>query len=175
MTTSRVTATAPKNASAPDEPTVVIERQAAPSARPTLRPSFDLFDAIEGGDAKVVEPHRFTVLLVLVVILADDSRLLPSPSDRPTDTDGSSRYTHEFERPLRMLLVKRIAGDRPFTDRNRQPANFGHHVKRHEKAEQTRFQAISPNQRLRRRVAVYLDIVGVKLVDDRQEFFVARA
>ena len=27
MTTSRVTATAPKNASAPDEPTVVIERQ----------------------------------------------------------------------------------------------------------------------------------------------------
>src|SRR5713101_6007272 len=36
MTTSRVTATAPSNASAPDEPTVVIERQAAPSARPTL-------------------------------------------------------------------------------------------------------------------------------------------
>src|SRR5437773_10901847 len=36
VTTSRVTATAPSNASEPDEPTVVIERQAAPSARPTL-------------------------------------------------------------------------------------------------------------------------------------------
>src|SRR5713101_7702721 len=37
MTTSSVTATAPsKNMSASDEPTVVIERQAAPSARPTL-------------------------------------------------------------------------------------------------------------------------------------------
>src|SRR5229473_1826101 len=37
MTTSSVTATAPsKKVSASDEPTVVIERQAAPSARPAL-------------------------------------------------------------------------------------------------------------------------------------------
>src|SRR5882672_10109243 len=115
--------------------------------------SFDFFDVIEGGDAKIAESQRSTVLLVVVVIFADDSRLPPSPSDRPTDSDGSSCYAHEFKRPFRMLLVKRIAGDRPFTDRNRQSANFGHHVKRHEKAEQTRCQATSPNQRLRRRVA----------------------
>src|SRR5215470_8526286 len=68
--------------------------------------SFDLFHAIEGADAKIAESQRFTVLLVVVVIFADDSRLLPSPPDRPTDSDGSSCYAHEFERPLRMLLVK---------------------------------------------------------------------
>src|SRR6266850_5688985 len=68
--------------------------------------SFDLFDTIEGGDAKIAGSQRFTVLLVVVVIFADDSRLLPSPSDRPTDSEGSSCYAHEFERPLRMLLVK---------------------------------------------------------------------
>src|SRR6266852_880973 len=68
--------------------------------------SFDFFRAAEGGDAKIAESQRFTVLLVVVVIFADDSRLLPSPSDRPTASDGSSCYAHEFERPLRMLLVK---------------------------------------------------------------------
>src|SRR6266850_5425134 len=114
-----------------------------------LERSFDFFDVIEGGDAKIAESQRSTILLVVVVIFADDSRLPPSPSDRPADSDGSSCYAHEFKRPLRMLLVKRIAGDRPFTDRNRQSANFGHHVKRHEKAEQTRCQATSPNQGLR--------------------------
>ena len=68
--------------------------------------SFDLFDAIEGGDAQIAESQRLTVLLVVVVIFTDDSRLPPSSSDRPTDSDGSSCHAHEFERPLRMLLVK---------------------------------------------------------------------
>ena len=66
----------------------------------------DLFHAIEGGDAKIAESQRFTFLVVVVVISADDSRLPPSPSDGPPDPDGSSCYAHEFERPLRMLLVK---------------------------------------------------------------------
>src|SRR5215510_15006975 len=80
----------------------------ANSGKPLARAlwlSFDLFHVIEGADAKIAESQRFTVLLVVVVIFADDSRLLPSPSDRPTDSDGSSCYAHEFERPLRMLLV----------------------------------------------------------------------
>src|SRR5262245_23058933 len=71
-----------------------------------LEGSFDLFHAIEGGDAKIVGSQRFTILLMVVVIFADDSRLLPSPPHRPTDSDGSSCYAHELERPLRMLLVQ---------------------------------------------------------------------
>src|SRR5262245_6508910 len=43
--------------------------------------SFDLFHAAEGGDPKIAGSQRFTVLLVVVVIFADDSRPLPSPSD----------------------------------------------------------------------------------------------
>src|SRR5439155_1856812 len=57
MTTSRVTVTAPSNASAPDEPTVVIERQAAPSARPTLsRRERDLADLAVGLREKAGNP-----------------------------------------------------------------------------------------------------------------------
>ena len=50
--------------------------------------------------------QRFTFLVMVVVIFADDPRLLPSPSERPADSEGSPCYAHEFERPLRMLLVK---------------------------------------------------------------------
>ena len=52
------------------------------------------------------ESQRFTFLVVVVVIFADDSRLLPLPSDGPTDSDGSPGYAHEVERPLRMLLAR---------------------------------------------------------------------
>jgi len=53
-----------------------------------------------------VGSQRFTFLVMVVVIFADDLRLLPSPSERPADSEGSPCYAGEFERPLRMLLVK---------------------------------------------------------------------
>ena len=68
--------------------------------------SFNLFHATESKDAKIVGSQRFTFLVMVVVIFADDPRLLPSPSERPADSEGSPCYADEFERPLRMLLVK---------------------------------------------------------------------
>ena len=82
MTTSRVTATAPKNASAPDEPTVVIERQfhqragfeqkrEIPSQRLTVRiirndSSGDLFEIAEAEGLDHVCLDRRDVLVGLV-------------------------------------------------------------------------------------------------------------
>src|SRR5258708_29134579 len=83
----------------------VPERQLGTALGNELWLSFDLFHAIEGGDAKIAESQRFTFLVVVVVIFDDDSRLLPSPSDGPTDSNGSSCYAHEFDPPLMMLLM----------------------------------------------------------------------
>src|SRR5258707_10164925 len=72
MTTSRVTATAANKVSAPNEPTVVIERQAAPSARPTLsrrerfHSSGDLFEITEAEGLDHVCLDRRDVLVGLV-------------------------------------------------------------------------------------------------------------
>src|SRR6266852_8208025 len=82
MTTSRVTATAPKNASAPDEPTVVIERQfhqragfeqkrEIPSQRLTVRiiqndSSGDLFEIAEAEGLDHLCLDRRDVLVGLV-------------------------------------------------------------------------------------------------------------
>src|SRR5258708_29668437 len=99
----------------------VPERQLGTALGNELWLSFDLFHAIEGGDAKIAESHRFTFLVVVVVIFDDDSRLLPSPSDGPTDSNGSSFSPHPVDRPMRMLLVHYIAADAPLTVRNRHP------------------------------------------------------
>jgi len=85
-------------------PNIEQKREKVSAGAPWL--SVGLFRATEGGDAKIAGSQRFTILLMVVVIFADDSRLLPSPPDRPTDSDGSPCYAHEFERPLRMLLVQ---------------------------------------------------------------------
>src|SRR5258706_4434867 len=72
MITSTVTATAPSNASSADEPTVVIERQTVPSARPTLsrrerfHSSGDLFEISEAEGLDHVCLDRGDVLVGLV-------------------------------------------------------------------------------------------------------------
>src|SRR6266849_9778784 len=107
MTTSRVTATAPSNASAPDEPTVVIERQAAPSARPTFsrrerfHSSGDLFEITEAEGLDHVCLDRGDVLVGLV-----GTKRCANDGARSAATLG---LTHELGDGLRdVMRIRRV-------------------------------------------------------------------
>src|ERR1700676_2910247 len=107
MTTSRVTATAPSKVSAPDEPTIVIERQAAPSARPTLsrrerfHSSGDLFEIAEAEGLDHVCLDRGDVLVGLV-----GTKRCANDGARSAATLG---LTHELGDGLRdVMRIRRV-------------------------------------------------------------------
>jgi hypothetical protein len=112
-------------------------------------------------------------LLVVIVIFVHDARTIPFPEGAPTHGARLAGYTDEFERPRGMSLVCGISRHHCLSNGYQQTPNFGHYVKwNQEGRDQGAHSRFSPNWFFRS-FAFYLDIVGVKFVEDLKKLFEA--
>jgi hypothetical protein len=99
----------------------------------------------------------------------DDMGVLPPSGRTPKQRNASSEDSGQIEQPLSMLLSTLVAMNRGIPKRNRETADLGHHMERHEKVkkggEHTRF----PHEAGRGAIARHLYLFRIEPVEDRKK------
>src|SRR5882724_4974360 len=108
-------------------------------------------------------------------MLVHHARRIPFAEGAPTQCASPTDHTDQVECPCRMRLARGISGHRGFSNGNRQTTDFGHYVKREQEVEDKGPHSGLSSNRSFPGFVTYLDVIGVKLVEDLKIFFEASA
>src|SRR5258708_28015492 len=108
-------------------------------------------------------------------MLEHHARRIPFGDGAPAQSGSPAGHTDQVECPCRMRLARGISGNRGFSNGNRQTTDFGHDVQREQEAEDKGLHSDLSTNRSFPGFVTYLDVIGVKLVEDLKVFFEASA
>ena len=111
-------------------------------------------------------------MLLVVVMLVHYARPVPFPEDAPAQSAGHSGRPDEVDRPGGVRLDSGVCRDRGVANRDEQPPDFRHYVKRKQEAREEGTRCRLSTDRLLLAFAAYLYIVGVERVKDLKKLFV---
>src|SRR5258706_6307175 len=128
-----------------------------------------------GKGAQIGHGQRSAALLMLIVVLVHYPRSIPFPDCAPTQSARPTGHPDQVEGPLRMRLACSVSRHRNLSNRHLQTADFGHYVKRNQEVAEKRAHSCLSANLFFVGFAAYLDIIGVKGVEDPQMLFEAFA
>src|SRR5215472_7704540 len=108
-------------------------------------------------------------------MLVHYARPTPFPECAPTQSARPTGHPDQLQCPLRMRLACRVSRDRDLSNGYLQTTDFGHYVKRNQEVEEKCAHSCLSANHFFLGFAAYLDIIGVKGVEDRKVLFEAFA
>src|SRR5262249_28558575 len=126
-------------------------------------------------ETQIGHGQRSAALPKVIVMLVHYPRSIPFPECAPTQSASRARHPDQLECPLRIRVVCNVSRDRGLANGYLHTTNFGHYVKRNQEVvEKCAHSRLSANHFLVG-FAAYLDIIGVKGLEDRKMLFEAFA
>src|SRR6266436_6668756 len=126
-------------------------------------------------ETQIGHGQRSAALLMLIVMLGHYPRSIPFPECAPTHSARPTGHPDQVECPLRMRLACSVSRHRDLSNRHLQTADFGHYVKRNQEVAEKRAHSCLSANLFFVGFAAYLDIIGVKGVEDPKMLFEAFA
>src|SRR5499433_3865829 len=126
-------------------------------------------------ETQIGHGQRSAALPKVIVMLVHYPRSIPFPECAPTQSASRARHRDQLECPLRRRVFCNVSRDRGLSNGYLHTTDFGHYVKRNQKVvEKCAHSRLSANHLLVD-FATYLDIIGVKGLEDRKMLFEAFA
>src|SRR5260370_20588954 len=125
--------------------------------------------------AQMGHGQRSAAVLMLIVMLVHYPRSIPFPDCAPTHSARPTGHPDQVECPLRMRLACSVSRHRDLSNGYLQTADFGHYVKRNQEVAEHRAHSYLSANHFFLGFAAYLDIIGVKGVEDPKMLFEAFA
>ena len=132
------------------------------------------FSRLSRIETQIGHGQRSAALLMLIVMLVHYPRSIPFPECAPTHSARPTGHPDQVECPLRMRLAC-VSRHRDLSNRHLQTADFGHYVKRNQEVAEKRAHSCLSANLFFVGFAAYLDIIGVKGVEDPKMLFEAFA
>src|SRR6266404_4350576 len=133
------------------------------------------FTRLSRIETQIGHGQRSAALLMIIVMLVHYPRSIPFPECAPTQSARPTEHPDQVECPLRMRLACSVSRHRGLSNGYLQTADFGHYVKRNQEAEEKRAHSCLSANHFFLGFAAYLDIIGVKGVEDPKMLFEAFA
>src|SRR6266566_1357722 len=133
------------------------------------------FSRLSRIETQIGHCQRSAALLTFIVMLVHYPRSIPFPNCAPTHSARPTGHPDQVECPLRMRLACSVSRHRDLSNRHLQTADFGHYVKRNQEVAEKRAHSCLSANLFFVGFAAYLDIIGVKGVEDLKMLFEAFA
>src|SRR6266496_2953111 len=133
------------------------------------------FSRLSRIETQIGHGQRSAALLMLIVMLVHYPRSIPFPECAPTQSARPTGHPDQVECPLRMRLACSVSRHRDLSNGYLQTADFGHYVKRNQEVAEKRAHSCLSANLFFVGFAAYLDIIGVKGVEDPKMLFEAFA